>query len=179
MKKNRQHHYHHQNNNNHLVQLKQSNSLTMLDAINPPTSPYSVDIDMIDDSGAATPILSSQADDIILPSEDPESPTNPNATGTSSSTTTNTATNKINAGGATTTSTTKSSSSSSSSGGGVIGDSESSAQKRHKPGPTAGKRPSAETLQRRKEGRIKAAATLAQNLAKTGLEDLKMKMVSI
>ena len=51
----------------------------MLDAINPPTSPYSVDIDMIDDSGAATPILSSQADDIILPSEDPESPTNPNA----------------------------------------------------------------------------------------------------
>ena len=92
----------------------------MLDAINPPTSPYSVDIDMIDDSGAATPILSSQADDIILPSEDPESPTNPNATGTSSSTTTNTATNKINAGGATTTSTTKSSSSSSSSGSGVI-----------------------------------------------------------
>lgn len=167
--KNRQHHCHHQNNNNHLVQLKQSNSLTMLDAINPPTSPYSVDIDMIDDSGAATPILSSQADDIILPSEDPESPTNPNATGTSSSTTTNTATNKINAGGATTTSTTKSSSSSSSSGGGVIGDSESSAQKRHKPGPTAGKRPSAETLQRRKEGRIKAAATLAQNLAKTGI----------
>ncbi|KAL6453879.1 ARP8 Actin-like protein ARP8 [Candida maltosa Xu316] len=41
--------------------------------------------------------------------------------------------------------------------------------KRHKPGPVAGKKPSAETLQRRKEGRLKAAATLAQNLAKTGI----------
>ncbi|KAK6204888.1 actin-related protein [Scheffersomyces amazonensis] len=41
--------------------------------------------------------------------------------------------------------------------------------KRHKPGPTAGKKPSAEVLQRRKEGRIKAAATIAQNLKKTGI----------
>ncbi|KAK6457513.1 actin-related protein [Scheffersomyces xylosifermentans] len=41
--------------------------------------------------------------------------------------------------------------------------------KKHKPGPTAGKKPSAEVLQRRKEGRIKAAATIAQNLKKTGI----------
>ncbi|RLV91226.1 Actin-like protein ARP8 [Spathaspora sp. JA1] len=41
--------------------------------------------------------------------------------------------------------------------------------KRLKPGPTSGKKPSAEVLQRRKEGRIKAAATIAQNLKKTGI----------
>ena len=151
----------------------------MLDAINPPTSPYSVDIDMIDDSGAATPILSSQADDIILPSEDPESPTNPNATGTSSSTTTNTATNKINAGGATTTSTTKSSSSSSSSGSGVIGDSESSAQKRHKPGPTAGKDRVQKHYNVVKKDELKLQQLWHKIWLKLGLEDLKMKMVSI
>lgn len=37
------------------------------------------------------------------------------------------------------------------------------------PGPQAGKKPSAEVLKRRKEGRIKAAATIAQNLKKTGI----------
>ncbi|EGW34664.1 actin-related protein [Spathaspora passalidarum NRRL Y-27907] len=45
----------------------------------------------------------------------------------------------------------------------------SNSPKRLKPGPTTGKKPSAEVLQRRKEGRIKAAATIAQNLKKTGI----------
>lgn len=48
----------------------------------------------------------------------------------------------------------------------------SSNAKRQKPAPSsasAGKTPSAEVLQRRKEGRLKAAATIAQNLKKTGI----------
>ena len=151
----------------------------MLDAINPPTSPYSVDIDMIDDSGAATPILSSQADDIILPSEDPESPTNPNATGTSSSTTTNTATNKINAGGATTTSTTKSSSSSSSSGSGVIGDS----NHQHRRDINQVQQQVKDRVQKHynvvKKDELKLQQLWHKIWLKLGLEDLKMKMVSI
>lgn len=36
-------------------------------------------------------------------------------------------------------------------------------------GPGSGKKPSAEVLQRRKEGRLKAAATIASNLKKTGI----------
>lgn len=41
--------------------------------------------------------------------------------------------------------------------------------KKRKKAPATGKKPSAEVLQRRKEGRIKAAATIAQNLKKTGI----------
>ncbi|KAK6462119.1 hypothetical protein DFJ63DRAFT_296420 [Scheffersomyces coipomensis] len=52
---------------------------------------------------------------------------------------------------------------------GPNGNGSSDPSKRHKPGPVAGKKPSAEVLQRRKEGRIKAAATIAQNLKKTGI----------
>ncbi|ODV77573.1 actin-related protein [Suhomyces tanzawaensis NRRL Y-17324] len=47
-------------------------------------------------------------------------------------------------------------------------DKESGDAKRSKKAPVA-KKPSAEVLQRRKEGRIKAAATIAQNLKKTGI----------
>jgi len=42
-------------------------------------------------------------------------------------------------------------------------------KRQKKSGPLSGKKPSAEVLQRRKEGRIKAAATIAQNLKKTGI----------
>ncbi|CUM63294.1 uncharacterized protein PRCAT00000865001 [Priceomyces carsonii] len=41
--------------------------------------------------------------------------------------------------------------------------------KRRRKAPATGKKPTAEALQRRKEGRIKAAATIAQNLKKTGI----------
>lgn len=112
----------------------------MLDAINPPTSPPQYD------SGANTPLLSSQAD---VPPSDPIQPNPISLDSPSDSTTTTTAT----------TTTT----------GNTQQQQQQQAQKRHKPGPVAGKKPSAETLQRRKEGRIKAAATLAQNLAKTGI----------
>lgn len=55
-------------------------------------------------------------------------------------------------------------------------------RKRRK-GPAPGKKPSAEVLQRRKEGRLKAAATIAQNLKKTGIgrfeEENKFTLTSI
>lgn len=41
--------------------------------------------------------------------------------------------------------------------------------KKRKKGPAPGKKPSAEVLQRRKEGRRKAAATIANNIKKTGI----------
>lgn len=50
-----------------------------------------------------------------------------------------------------------------------LASSNGSSSKRQKPGPSVGKKPTAEVLQRRKEGRIKAAATIAQNLKKTGI----------
>lgn len=53
----------------------------------------------------------------------------------------------------------------------TLDDSRESNKKRQKPAakPTVVKKPSEEVLQRRREGRIKAAATIAQNLKKTGI----------
>ncbi|RCK55788.1 Actin-like protein ARP8 [Candida viswanathii] len=110
----------------------------MLDAINPPTSPPY-------DSGANTPLLSSQADGI--PPSDPVQPPAISLDSPSDTTTSSTSPQTQQ----------------------QQGEDDDPALKRHKPGPVAGKKPSAEALQRRKEGRIKAAATLAQNLAKTGI----------
>lgn len=48
-------------------------------------------------------------------------------------------------------------------------DTDNTAAKKRKKAPVLGKKPSAEALQRRKEGRMKAAATIANNLKKTGI----------